>query len=301
MVAPLFILAPPRSFTSVTCAMLGQHPQMYGLPEMSLFTTEGMQEWWVNFHRARSWPAHGVLRAVAQLYFDEQTERTIELARWWLWRRLGHSTGTVFRELAGKVHPLILVHKSPGTSFRFERLRRLHRAFPEAKFLHLVRHPRAHGESTITIITERGYAAGIDPVLVESWLSAGGDPQHTWYSNNTRISKFLKPLPEEQKLRLRGEDLLADPDRHLKEIADWLGLRTDDEAIEQMKHPERSPFACFGPPNASLGGNRHFLEQPALRRVQARPEGLDGPLPWRSDGAEFSPRVKQLAREFGYH
>src|SRR5438874_389166 len=30
---PVFILALPGSFSSVVCAMLGQHPEMYGLPE----------------------------------------------------------------------------------------------------------------------------------------------------------------------------------------------------------------------------------------------------------------------------
>ena len=33
---PVFVLAPVRSFTSVVCAMIGQHPQMYGLPETNL-------------------------------------------------------------------------------------------------------------------------------------------------------------------------------------------------------------------------------------------------------------------------
>ena len=40
MTQPLFILAPPRSFTTVTSAMIGQHPEMYGLPETNLFVAE---------------------------------------------------------------------------------------------------------------------------------------------------------------------------------------------------------------------------------------------------------------------
>jgi hypothetical protein len=32
----VFLLAPPRSFTTVVSSMLGQHPQLYGLPEMLL-------------------------------------------------------------------------------------------------------------------------------------------------------------------------------------------------------------------------------------------------------------------------
>ena len=38
--SPVFILSPPRSFSTVVCSMLGQHPQLYGLPEIDLFGAE---------------------------------------------------------------------------------------------------------------------------------------------------------------------------------------------------------------------------------------------------------------------
>ena len=37
MLAPLFILCPGRSFSSVVASMIGQHPDAYGLPELNLF------------------------------------------------------------------------------------------------------------------------------------------------------------------------------------------------------------------------------------------------------------------------
>lgn len=114
------------------------------------------------------------------------------------------------------------------------------------------------------------------------------------------ICKFLESVPDGQKILARGEDLLADPDRALREVAAWMGLRTDDEAIESMKHPERSPYACFGPPGARGGNDPFFLQNPALRPDRARPQSLEGPLSWRADGRGFLPKVKQLAREFGY-
>ena len=40
---PVFILAPPRSYTTLICAMLGQHPELYGLPELHLFIAERMK------------------------------------------------------------------------------------------------------------------------------------------------------------------------------------------------------------------------------------------------------------------
>jgi hypothetical protein len=293
---PLFILAPHRSFTSIVCTMLGQHPQMYGLPEMNLFLTESMEEWWSRFHQARHYEAHGALRAVAQICFGQQTVETIGLARGWLRRRLRWDTGSVFLELADRVHPLILVDKSPNTVLRPEFLQRMRRTFPDARFLHLLRHPRAQCESMLSLLRD----AGVNRARLEARIAAGGDPQQWWYANHRRVCAFLAPLPRAQKLRLRGEEVFADPDTYLRRIGAWLGVRTDPEALEQMKHPERSSFARFGPPNARLGNDPHFLEQPVLRASQKRHQSLEGPLSWRPDGIGFSPRVKGLARAFGY-
>ena len=77
-------------------------------------------------------------------------------------------------------------------------------------------------------------------------------------------------------------------------------MRADAEAIDEMKHPERSPYACFGPPGARYGNDTFFLESPALRPARAKPQSLDGPLSWRDDGREFSAEVRELAQRFGY-
>src|SRR5262245_58906214 len=84
---PVFILTLPRSFSSVVCAMLGQHPQMYGFPELHLFPVETVAEWWVRVGGKTPKLRDGLLRTIAQLYFQEQTDRTIALARGWLRRR----------------------------------------------------------------------------------------------------------------------------------------------------------------------------------------------------------------------
>jgi hypothetical protein len=316
MIAPLFILSPPRSFTSITCAMLGQHPQMYGLPEMHLFGAETMAEWWDQCERATFPRMHGALRTVAQLYFGTQTQDTIKLARGWLRRRAHFTTGFLLEVLAQKVHPRILVEKSPSTVRRLEFLERAYRMFPQAKFLHLVRHPRGYGESVMKIIREKREKLG--PLRVSHWIrlasfpdvsrNVGGerqrharlDPQYGWYALHMNICEFLKSVPDNQKLRIRVEEVLRDPNRGLQEIAAWMGLRTDAEAIEEMKHPERSPYACLGPAGAGGGNDRSFLESPTLRPQKGELHSLAGPLSWRRDGGGFLPRVKHLAKQFGY-
>ncbi len=145
---PLIILAPPRSYTSLVCAMLGQHPQLYGLPELHLFMADTVAGWWKICDDAR-WRAHGALRAVAELYFGGQTEETVKKAEGWLRRRSQLSTGALFRRITRIVWPRLAVEKSPSTTYSLERLGRLQRAFPAARYIHLVRHPRTQAESMI--------------------------------------------------------------------------------------------------------------------------------------------------------
>src|ERR1043165_7067678 len=142
--APIFILAPPRSFSSVVGAMIGQHPQTYGLPELELFGAETIGEWWDLCAKATFPRSHGCLRAVAQLFYGEQTEETIRLARGWLKRR-SHFTTAYFLELvAYEVRPRQPVEKSTSNVYDRASMHRAIRMFPTARFIHLLRHPRGH-------------------------------------------------------------------------------------------------------------------------------------------------------------
>ena len=325
MADPLFILAAPRSFSSVVSAMLGQHPQMFGLPETHLFVDETMEQWWARAAQETYQMAHGLLRSVAQVCFGQQTEESVRLATAWLRRRSPHTSGMVFEELAREVHPLILVDKSPSMVYGIETMRRAHQFFPEARFIHLVRHPRGYCESVLRYLdilmrpeyqprgrkTEIGEAPAWITHLASfprssihhhtyAESAAELDPQGGWYVLNMNVLTFLKSISKSHWITVRGEDLLAEPQEGLRWIAEWLGLRADIEAVEQMTHPEQSPFARFGPPGARLGNDILFLERPALRRTRAREQSLEGPLSWRPDGGSFLPDVVELSRYLGY-
>lgn len=306
MTDPLFLLAPPRSYTSLVNAMLGQHPQMYGLPELQLFVVERLGELWRGDKRALEQGVamdplrrHGLLRAVAQLYGGEQTLETVVMARHWVSAREQCSSAEVFREIAARVAPRVVVEKSPSYVSRPEFLERLLAAFPNARFIHLLRHPLGQGKSVMAMNHGR-FAVMVDAVDY-SGPQPVIDPQIAWHDFHLNIVEFLDHLPPERWRRLRGEEFLADADAHLCQLCRWLGLRDDAAAIAAMKHPERSPYACIGPANALFGNDPNFLRNPLFRPAAARPpQPLDGPLPWRADGGGFHPKVVELAREFGY-
>jgi hypothetical protein len=280
MARVLFVLSPPRSFTSVVAACIGQHRDVVAVPELNLLVTDTVAEWLQIHEGGRNPGAHGLLRAVAELYFGEQTEETVRRALSWVMERAAFDTGVVFQELADKVAPAWLLDKSHRITVNPAILQRLLSRFPDARFLHLLRHPLTAGQSM----------APVSPF----------DPQRVWFTLHCHIIDFLSPLPEAQKMQMRGEDLLADPVTGLRGIARWLGLDSSEEAVDAMLHPERSPFAHLGPANARYGNAYSFLADPRLRPTKMRLPDLDESLPWRDDGARLLPDVKAMAIEFGY-
>ncbi len=296
--SPVIILGSPRSFTSLICAMLGQHPQVYGVPELNLFIAETLKELIEELGGYRQIQIHGLVRTVSHLYAGEQTLLGVDMARRWMLTRLERTTAEIYYELCDKVFPLRIVDKSPVYSLKQEYLQRIKKAFPEAFYIHLVRHPLTQGESIMNVAT--GLMAILSNSIDYEVEPPVVDPQIGWYETQTNIMEFLKDIPDNHKLQLRGEDILNDKINYLKKICQWLGLFDDDSAIDAMLHPEDSPYACLGPVGAHLGNDINFLRSPELRNGNVKPGTLDKPLPWREDGKGFMEKVLDLARKFNY-
>ncbi len=302
MSAPLFLLAPPRSYTSLVNAMLGQHPQAFGLPELCLFNVEKLIDLW----RGSEGPVsengavarHGLMRALAEIYGGEQTTATVNMARAWASAREDWSTGRVFQEIVAKIHPLVAVEKSPSYTMSTMRMRWMLDAFPDARFVHLIRHPVGQCKSLMAI-NEGAFAIKVEAIEFREDHCVL-EPQIAWYDLNLNILEFLESVPATQQIRMRGEDIMGDPQRKLAELAEWAGWSTDADAIDEMMHPERSPFACFGPINALFGNDPNFLSGPAFRPHKPKVASLDDPVPWRDDGGGLYPQVREMARWFGY-
>jgi hypothetical protein len=311
---PVFLLAAPRSHCALAGAMLGQHPQMWGLPETHLFNAPTITKWWEMCDTSTFRMADGLLRAIAELFYGYQTDETISAAEGWLRRRNHYTTSLVFEELTDRVPERVLVEGSCTVVSRPAALQRILRNFPLARFIHLTRHPRAFGECLMKGIED---AARHGPVPY--WMlnlasfpgpsasedgtphqNPGFDPQRAWYELNSNAGEFLKLVRTDRKMVLRSEDLFGDTKPTLERIADWLGLRADDDAVEAMTHPERSAFARPGPSRAPFGNEGEFLQNPMFEPPPAEAYMLDGPLRWRPEGQGFLPRVKELAQQFGY-
>lgn len=304
---PVFILAPPLSFAGLLGGMLGQHPELYGIPELKLFRVANMEAYWRGEGENKKTPSRlermlshpGLLRTVAQLYGGEQTINSIEMATRWMRIRMKLSTGSVYRELCAKVRPLHLVEVGSSYVIRTQYLQNIIHDIPSARFIHLTRHPRSQCQ---TIMARKGMSLwafnqnsidrrGEYPVL---------DPQILWHDINLRVLKFFENLPTGQYYHVRSEDFMVWPERVLAELCGWLGISHSPTAMEAMAYPEASPFAEHGPVNA-----RHRVDLDGLENLRRHPDvpvkvRLEGPLEWRTDDQGFHPKVAGMAGEFGY-
>ena len=302
MNSPLIVLAPPRSFSSVVTHMLGQHPDMYSLPELHLFTGDTVADIFGYFDsegQRSDRRADGIRRAIAEVFLGKQNPATVHIATKWLRTHAEDSTSSVLERIMKKVAPRTIVEKSITSVWNEENLARAIHSFPDAKLLHLTRHPRSHGKSMFELITDRNWEISRG-IYDYSTTPPTLDPQLLWLRVHTRIIEALKTVPDERKIQVSGESVLRNPDETLANIAEWLGLRTDSEAIEAMKHPENSPFATVGPDNAPMGSDQKFLESPKFDPSRFKEVKIEGKLPWRDDIPGFRPDVIELAERFGY-
>lgn len=292
----LVILSPPRSFSSVVSTMIGQHPELYCFPELHLFVGDTVGQVLARERRTRDRHAGppGVLRSLAQLHHGRQTTGTILQSSVWLLERMDWPVKELLDHLLERVAPRIGVEKSPVTCTNRDFIRRAHACYPDACYLHLTRHPVSTRQSMDELAGGRMRKQG------EVSQKALFEPDNllTWYQMHRNIDLFAATLPPGQFMRVKGEDLLSEPDLYLPQIAEWLGVRTDREAIEEMKHPENSPYASVGPAPAFGGNDPKFMRSPRLRPGRVTEPSLSRFLA-ETEPRWLSPRGESLLSEMG--
>lgn len=282
--------------------MIGQHPELFGVPELNLFNFDKVTGLWQAVSKEVGFDGNrrqGLLRTLAEVLFGEQTDETINAAAHWVAARQNWSTSEIFNAISDLVYPLRIVDKSPTYTMDIDRLYRIYKSCPDARFIHLVRHPIKQCESVMNL----NY--GVFALFVNAIEYRDGkahiEPQIAWHDLNANIIDFLEDVvPLEQHIRVRGELIMEQPKKQLGEICRWLGISDSEQAIDDMMHPERSPYACFGPITALFGNDPNFLKGPKFRQHVPTLPSLDGPVSWRDDGKGLYPEVMKLAHMFGY-
>ncbi|GAA3729544.1 sulfotransferase [Streptomyces tremellae] len=195
--SPVFVLSSVRSGSTLLRVLLNSHPKIRAPHEMHLRTLEVRQT------------KPYTEKAMKQLGLDGAELEHL------LWDRVLH------RELVHSGKELI-VDKTPGNALIWERLRE---AWPDARYLFLLRHPAS---------------------MVSSLMN--GRPDRDPAATAAEVKRYVDAVDEARRalpgLTVRYEDLTARPADTTREICAFLGVEWDASMLEYGKQ-EHGPFQAY--------------------------------------------------------
>ncbi len=211
----IFVLAPPRSGTTLLRVLLGGHPRLFAPPELELLGFDTLAERRRAYAGRDSFWLQGAVRAVMEsvLCTAEEAERLLEECE-----REGMTTRRFYGYLQEWLGERTLVDKTPSYALEPAVLARAEAIFEEPFYIHLLRHPRG----MIRSFEE----ARLDQIFFrrEHPFSRRQLAELIWVASHENIGGLLARVPQERQWQVRFEDLVRDPEGTLKGLAGALGL-----------------------------------------------------------------------------
>jgi hypothetical protein len=211
---PVFLMNVPRSGSTLLCCMLDSHPLMHAPDELHLTQLE------VN-----------ITAPFAELTMELLGLESRELEHM-LWDRILH------RELA-RSGKQIIVEKDPRDLLQWRRFRK---AWPEARFIFLVRHPgtiyasiedsRSRAKDLASNL-EKAPATGEHADLYTATVNlSASNPTPTLDIVLDRIERLEEARRNLTGLTIRYEDLVSDAEQITRDICDYLNVPWDGRMID---------------------------------------------------------------------
>jgi len=210
----IFILAPPRSGTTLLRVMLGGHPSLFAPPELQLLYFDTLEERRAAFSGRNVYWQEGTIRALMQIKGCDAEQAGIILEGY---EKEGLTTKEFYRLMQGWLAGKILVDKTPFYALDLEVLKRAEDYFDHALYIHLLRHP----QGAIRSFEE----ARIDQVFwYEHPYSVSELAELVWLISHQNIIEFFKTVPAARQLQIKFEDLVKKPQDAMEETCQFLGL-----------------------------------------------------------------------------
>ncbi len=267
MKEPLFVLSPPRSFSSLVSTMIGQHPELHAFPELQVFNEETLGDMMAkNNKRYNRLASPGSIRSIAEVHEQKQTDESCTRAWLWLQKHAEWSPSEFFNYLREQVAPQIAIEKTPFNSCKASALETIVQTYPNAKYLHLTRSINGNAKSLKEFLKDQDQALGRkkSKKLTSRDLTREY-PASIWYTCHRNILNIKPLINASNFLQIKGEDLLNHPEKVLSNFCKWMNIDITATSINSMIRPHESPYACIGPKIAGGGNDGKFMRQPVLK------------------------------------
>ena len=294
--SPVFICGYMKSGTTLLLGLLDGHPNLVVMPgdshmlgrihtQVDVSTTKGVEEladYWmhrlINPHGQKPfWIMGRDYRPHLDFmhYLNYWTDRLpTAKRRAFLSVVLAYACANPMRP----TDPKLWIEKTPGNERKVKEILEL---YPSARFIHITRDPRTNIDSLKRLAAVRGQDWKLENTAhaIRYSFEAGVLNQKSLGSNRYHI--------------LRYEDLVADTEGQMREVAQFMGIAPDD--ILQRPSVNGLPAAANSMHNDSRAQSRNqpgvVLDMPNQhRKIDLDPQEL----------ARISPILYPVARRFGY-
>ncbi|MEO9945499.1 sulfotransferase [Paraglaciecola sp.] len=228
--APVIILSAPRAGSTLLFETLAKHPFLWTIGDESHALIEHIPQ------------LSTVSRGYVSNCLDEMdaSEEMVDL----LHQRFSQSArdikGNIYKPAQGNFR---LLEKTPKNALRVEFL---NRAFPDAKFIYLVRDPRENVSSIMeawdsgrftTYPNLPNWRGGWSLLLPKGWRNYIGKPlssiaRYQWQQANDSILNGLATITSSRKMILNYQDFVSEPAKQLEKLLEFAEL--DPQYINKM-------------------------------------------------------------------
>ena len=236
----IFILAPPRSGTTLLRAMLAAHPGLATTSELRLLGFETVSERASAYSGSASIWRQSAVDAVQQSKRcgSEEAAQIVQDAE-----QSGCSTAEFFGKLQQWLAPRELVDKSPSYALDPAALQQAESIFKDAFYIHLSRHPAEMVQSFSERRMDRVYLPAIEGATP---LEIG---EAVWWIAHQNITDFLGNIPASRQQHIRFADLVTDPRSTMEALCAALGIAFTPALLDPYRAPvELRSFHTFDDP-----------------------------------------------------
>jgi amino acid adenylation domain-containing protein len=222
----IFILAPPRSGSTLLRVMLAGHSCLFAPQELELLSFDTLADMQAALAGKYSFWLEGVLRTIMEI-----KQCNAEKARSILddYASKNMTSKQCYRLLQEWVGERTLVDKTPSYTLDLGILERIETDFDEALYIHLLRHPYGMIHSFEQVKLDQVFFRG------EHDFSVRQLAELIWLVSHENIIEFLRSVPEQRQCRVRFEDLVATPKETMERICDFAGLQLQQDMLHPYK------------------------------------------------------------------
>lgn len=229
-----FVIGAPRSGTTLLRLMLNRHPEVCVPPEA------GFLVWLYNKYsvEARAGQKEKFLSDLKDTKKIESWNLDFSLLSGYLQRDSGGSYAelmdSIYRFYAERVLGKEVEHFGDKNNYYLEHVDLLHKMFPSAKYVHIVRDGRSVAASYKRLM-QKEMRSKYAPVLPTDIADIASE----WRANILRVHESFDNLPGGLSIAVRYEDLVLHTEETLKRVSNFLGFDFHSDMLTYYLTSER--------------------------------------------------------------